>query len=85
MFSDILNTIQSGFSKFVTPQRMFVMVVFLVLAWFLLSYSDSKSFSMDSMETGTPSAPATSAPADASAPVEKHGARKKHASSSPWW
>ncbi len=71
MFSDILNTIQSGFSKFVTPQRMFVMVVFLVLAWFLLSYSDSKSFSMVSMETGTPSAPATSAPADASAPVEK--------------
>jgi hypothetical protein len=70
MFSDILNTIQSGFSKFVTPQRMFVLVVFLVLAWFLLSYSDSKSYSMDSMETGTSSAPAA-APADASAPVDK--------------
>ncbi len=69
MFSDMLSTIQSGFSKVVTPQRMFVLVVFLVLAWFLLSYSDSKSFAMDSMETGTATAPATADPV--TAPVEK--------------
>ena len=54
MFSEMLKSIQSGFSKFVTPQRLFVLVVFSVLAWFLLSYSGSKSFKMDSMETGTP-------------------------------
>lgn len=70
MFSDMLNSIQSGFSKVVTPQRMFVLVIFLVLAWFLISYSGSKSFSMDSMETGTSAAPV--APIDAaSASVEK--------------
>jgi len=54
MFSEMLKSIQSGFSKFVTPQRLFVLVVFSVLAWFLLSYSGSKSFKLDSMETGTP-------------------------------
>ena len=46
MFSETLNSIQSGFSKFVTPQRLFVLVVFSVLAWFLLSYSDTKSFNV---------------------------------------
>ena len=56
MFSEMLKSIQSGFSKFVTPQRLFVLVVFSVLAWFLLSYSGSKSFKMDSMETGTSAA-----------------------------
>ena len=53
MFSESLKSIQSGFSKFVTPQRMFVLFIFAVLAWFLLSYSGSKSFRLDSMETGT--------------------------------
>ena len=65
MFSEALKSIQSGFSKFVTPQRMFVLIIFAVLAWFLLSYSGSKSFSLDSMETGTDSAPAS-----ASAPTK---------------
>ena len=55
MFSETLNSIQSGFSKFVTPQRLFVLVVFSVLAWFLLSYSDTKSFNLAGMETGTDS------------------------------
>ncbi len=59
MFSESLKSIQSGFSKFVTPQRLFILIVFAVLAWFLLSYSGSKSFSLDSMETGTDSAPAS--------------------------
>jgi hypothetical protein len=68
MFSEALKSIQSGFSKFVTPQRLFILVVFAVLAWLLLSYSGSKSFSLDSMETGTDSASApASAPASASA------------------
>jgi hypothetical protein len=67
MFSEMLKSIQTGFSKFVTPQRLFILVIFSVLAWLLLSYSGSKSFSLDSMETGTdtdaaaPAAPAASA------------------------
>lgn len=57
MFSEMLKSIQTGFSKVVTPQRLFILVVFSVLAWLLLSYSGSKSFSLDSMETGTDTAP----------------------------
>ena len=53
MISEMLNSVQSGFSKFFTPQRLFILVVFSVLAWFLMSYSDAKSFRLDSMETGT--------------------------------
>jgi len=64
MFDEMLRSIQSGFSRIATPQRLFVLVIFLVLAWFLMSYSDTKSFSMDSMETGTDS---SAAPAGASA------------------
>ena len=73
MFPEMLKSIQSGFSRFVTPQRLFVLIVFAVLAWFLLSYSGSKSFKLDSMETGTDSAPANenkgSAPAPTGAPA----------------
>ena len=67
MFSETLNSIQSGFSKFVTPQRLFILVVFSVLAWFLLSYSDTKSFNVAGMETGTDSSSKTESPAAAPA------------------
>jgi len=53
MFDEMLKSIQSGFSRIATPQRLFVLIIFLMLAWFLMSYSDTKSFSVDSMETGT--------------------------------
>ncbi len=53
----MITSIQSGFSRIATPQRLFILIVFVVLAWLLLSYSDDKSFSYDSMETGTSSAP----------------------------
>jgi hypothetical protein len=69
MFSESLKSIQSGFSKFVTPQRLFILVIFSVLAWFLLSYSDTKSFKLDGMETGTNSAPASGQAAPATAPI----------------
>lgn len=48
MFDEVF----SGFSKFVSPQRVFIFVIFLTLAWLLLSYSDAKSFNLDGMETG---------------------------------
>jgi hypothetical protein len=67
MFSETLNSIQSGFSKFVTPQRLFILVVFSVLAWFLLYYSETKSFNIAGMETGTDASTSASASASASA------------------
>jgi hypothetical protein len=76
MFNEMLRSIQSGFSKIATPQRLFVLFIFLVLAWFLTSYSETKSFSMDSMETGTddsatPQLPSidVSKPADSNRPA----------------
>ena len=75
MFSEMFKSIQDGFSKFVTPQRLFVLIVFSVLAWFLLSYSGSKSFNLDSMETGTDSAPAEKmGPTVTMAPAVSRGA-----------
>jgi len=71
MFNEMLRSIQSGFSKIATPQRLFVLFIFLVLAWFLTSYSDTKSFSMDSMETGTDSSAAAPAAAALDADVPK--------------
>ena len=53
----MITSIQSGFSRIATPQRLFILIIFVVLAWLLLSYSGDKSFSYDSMETGTSSAP----------------------------
>jgi hypothetical protein len=48
----MFNEVFSGFSKFFTPQRLFILVIFLTLTWMLLSYSDAKSFNLDGMETG---------------------------------
>jgi hypothetical protein len=48
MFTEVF----SGFSKFFTPQRIFIFVIFLTLTWLLLSYSDAKSMSLDGMDTG---------------------------------
>ncbi len=62
MFDEMLKSIQSGFSRIATPQRLFVLIIFLVLAWLLMSYSDGKSFSMDSMGTGTDTDAAPAAP-----------------------
>jgi hypothetical protein len=72
MFNEMLRSIQSGFSKIATPQRLFVLIIFIVLAWFLMSYSETKSFSMDSMETGTDTAPAAGAAADVSKPADSN-------------
>jgi hypothetical protein len=72
MFDEMLKSIQSGFTRIATPQRLFVLIIFLVLAWMLLSYSDAKSFSVDSMETGTgsDSAPPSTVPSvDSSMPA----------------
>lgn len=51
----MFNEITSGFSKFFTPQRILILVIFLTLIWLLLSYSDAKTMSLDGMETGSAS------------------------------
>lgn len=48
----MFNEVFSGFSKFFTPQRVFILVIFLTLTWLLLSYSDAKTLSLDGMGTG---------------------------------
>lgn len=48
----MFNEIFSGFSKFATPQRMLILIIFVVLAWMLLSYSGAKTMNLDGMENG---------------------------------
>ena len=40
----VFKQIKSGFSKFFTPNKVFILVVFLVLAYALMSYSNTKSW-----------------------------------------
>jgi hypothetical protein len=80
MFAEVF----SGFSKFFTPQRVFILVIFFTLTWLLLSYSDAKTMSLDGMGTGDDSAAAvvsvdggvatTATPAAAGAIVGASGA-----------
>jgi hypothetical protein len=66
----------SGFSKFFTKERVIILVVFLVLAWALYSYSGSKMMVVDKMSSGT-TAPSTitapTAPTAATAPTAPTG------------
>ena len=48
MFKQIL----AGLSKFFTKERVLVLVIFLVLAWALFSYSGSKMMFLDGMGDG---------------------------------
>lgn len=50
----MFKTIAQGFMKFFTKERVFILVIFLILAWGLLTYSGSKSIMIDNMESGSP-------------------------------
>jgi len=50
MFKDM----SSGFSKFFTNQKVVILVVFIVLAWGLSSYSGEKIGVIDRFENGVP-------------------------------
>ena len=50
-----LKDIQRGFSKFFTPQRLLILIVFLILGFVLHSYSTSKVSSVYGMEDGSAS------------------------------
>jgi len=79
----MFNEITSGFSKFFTPQRILIFVIFLTLIWLLLSYSDAKTMSLDGMETGAPSAGATTGPTNHAMPTTMDSRPSASASASP--
>lgn len=55
----MLKSFTRGFSKFFTTERVVILVVFLILAWALWSYSGSKTIKIDNMESpgSTPDVP----------------------------
>jgi hypothetical protein len=61
----MFKNIQSALAKFFTQERVLFLVIFIVLAWGLLTYSGSKSFNLDGMAVG-----AVGAPAQPAAPVD---------------
>jgi hypothetical protein len=50
----MFKSITQGFLKFFTKERVFILVIFLILAWGLLTYSGAKALNVDGMETGNP-------------------------------
>ena len=60
MLKNFARSFSSGFTKFFTIDRVMILVVFLILAIGLYSYSGSKSLRMDGMTNG--SIPSTSGP-----------------------
>lgn len=49
--SMIFKQIKNGMSKFFTPNRIFIMIIFIVLAYALLSYSNTKQWSRKDLMT----------------------------------
>jgi len=58
MLKNFARGFSSGFTKFFTIDRVMILVVFLILAFALYSYSGSKSLRMDAMTTGEATTPA---------------------------
>lgn len=53
----MLKSFTRGFSKFFTTERVTILVVFLILAYGLWSYSGAKTMTVDTMEDGSSSVP----------------------------
>jgi hypothetical protein len=62
----MFKNISQGFFKFFTKERVVILVIFLVLAWGLLSYSGSKSLVVDKMTLNS----ADSASSSSSLPID---------------
>ena len=58
----MFKEITSGLSKFFTKERTLVLIIFLILAWALFSYSGSKLNVYDNMGDGSTVATAATAP-----------------------
>ena len=65
MLKNFARSFSSGFTKFFTTDRVMILVVFLILAVGLYSYSGSKSIRLDGMTSGA----AGAAPVSSVAPV----------------
>ena len=63
----MFKSIQRGFSSFFTPSKILILVVFGILAWALMTYSNGKTLSVDGMETG---AEATETPVEQTPEVQ---------------
>lgn len=69
MFKGLSRDFSSGFTKFFSIQRVMVLVIFLILACALYSYSGAKTMRVDAMSTGE--APSENVPTvSSSAPIE---------------
>lgn len=53
MFGKIVQDVFSGFKKFMTVERLVVLILFIVLMWGLVLYTNDKTMVIDKMEDGT--------------------------------
>jgi hypothetical protein len=58
----MFKNIERGFSKFFTNERIIILVIFLILAWGLITYSGFKNLAVDTMTGSNYSQPSMSAP-----------------------
>lgn len=52
MFAKLTSGIFSGMKKFLTMERVVVLIVFLILMWALVMYANNKTIVLDKMEGG---------------------------------
>jgi hypothetical protein len=65
----MFKNISQGFFKFFTKERVVILVIFLVLAWGLLSYSGAKSLVVDKMTLNSDDSASSSSAPVADTPV----------------
>ena len=65
----MFKKISQGFEKFFTKERVFILVIFIVLVWGLMSYSGSKSMIVDKM-TDSPAIVEKQQPAQSNKEIE---------------
>lgn len=53
MFAKLTSGIFRGMKKFLTMERLVVLIVFLILMWALVTYANNKTIVVDKMEDGT--------------------------------
>jgi hypothetical protein len=52
MFAKFTRDIFAGFKKFLTMERVVVLIIFLILMWALVTYTNNKTLVVDKMEGG---------------------------------
>jgi hypothetical protein len=49
----MLKNISDGIARVATPNRVLMVIIFIIFAWMLLAYSDDKSLSFEGVEDGS--------------------------------